>query len=62
MSPDELVRRFFSEGFNDGRTDAVEVFIHADHRNHDPTALEAGRSRGRALPSGAVPLCLPLGA
>jgi steroid delta-isomerase-like uncharacterized protein len=40
MSPDELVRRFFSEVFNDGKTDAVEVFIHSDHRNHDPTARE----------------------
>lgn len=35
MSPDELVRRFFSEVFNDGRTDAALVFIHAEHRNHD---------------------------
>jgi predicted SnoaL-like aldol condensation-catalyzing enzyme len=51
MSPDELVRRFSSEVFNDGRTDAAQVFIHADHRNHDPTAPEvpAGREGVRRL-------------
>jgi steroid delta-isomerase-like uncharacterized protein len=40
MRPEALVRRFFSEVFNEGRADAVEAFIHADHRNHDPTAPE----------------------
>lgn len=40
MNPEALVRRFFSEVFNEGRVEAVEVFIHPDHRNHDPTAPE----------------------
>jgi steroid delta-isomerase-like uncharacterized protein len=38
VEPDQLVRQFFSEVFNHGRTDAVDAFIHPDHRNHDPTA------------------------
>jgi steroid delta-isomerase-like uncharacterized protein len=40
MNSETLVRRFFSEVFNEGSADAVTAFIHTDHRNHDPTAPE----------------------
>jgi steroid delta-isomerase-like uncharacterized protein len=35
-----LVRRFFSEVFNQGDLEAVDAFIHPQHENHDPTAPE----------------------
>jgi len=33
-----LVRRFFTEVFNEGNLEAVDDFIHPEHENHDPTA------------------------
>lgn len=35
-----IVRGFFATVFNQGELDAVETFIHPEHRNHDPTAPE----------------------
>jgi steroid delta-isomerase-like uncharacterized protein len=35
-----LIRRFFTEVFNQGNLEAIDDFIHPDHENHDPTAPE----------------------
>jgi steroid delta-isomerase-like uncharacterized protein len=35
-----VIRRFFSEVFNQGDVERVDAFIHPDHENHDPTAPE----------------------
>jgi hypothetical protein len=35
-----LVERLFSQVFNEGDFDAAGELIHANHRNHDPTARE----------------------
>jgi steroid delta-isomerase-like uncharacterized protein len=46
-----LIRRFFSEAFNEGDLEAVDSFIHPEHENHDPTApdVPAGSEGVRRL-------------